>query len=305
VISVCIPIYNFNVTNLVQFLHNQADNTQMDVEILLIDDCSEEHFRIVNRELMQLSRVIYQELDANIGRSKIRNLLARKSQYQTLLFLDCDVMITDELFLQNYVRYINRDENVICGGHFYQVEFPPINQLLHWNFGTNREVKGAQLRNMRPYQSFMTSNFTITKSLFTRISFNENLTNYGHEDTLFGLELQKQSVKVFHINNAVLHTGLETNDRFLQKTRESLTNLLKIIPIIEKEKLPKTKIRVLKSFLIFRKTGLHLLISLLFFIGKPIIELNLTSISPSMILLDMYKLGYICQKSITGVKEKA
>jgi glycosyltransferase involved in cell wall biosynthesis len=285
-------------------LHKQATIAQMVFEILLIDDCSEEKYRLINRECEQLSGVKYLELEKNIGRSSIRNLLAKKAQYPTLLFLDCDVMITDELFLKNYLRYTNRDEAVICGGHIYQVEYPPNNKMLHWNYGLNREVKGAQMRNTQPYHSFMTSNFTITKSLFQRVSFNESLTHYGHEDTLFGLELQRQSVKIFHINNPVLHTGLETNERFLQKTRESLSNLLKIVPILKKDYLPFVKIKVLRTFLILRNTGLHFLIGFLFTIGKPIIEINLKSANPSLLLLDFYKLGYICQQRKTGSKKE-
>ena len=47
-ISICIPIYNFNVTRLVQELTAQLPFCTVPVELILIDACSDIRFRKVN-----------------------------------------------------------------------------------------------------------------------------------------------------------------------------------------------------------------------------------------------------------------
>ncbi|WP_435525706.1 hypothetical protein [Chryseobacterium indoltheticum] len=46
-ISVCIPVYNFDVRELVYDLKKEIENQNIDAEIILIDDASEESFHNV------------------------------------------------------------------------------------------------------------------------------------------------------------------------------------------------------------------------------------------------------------------
>ena len=48
----------------------------------------------------------------------------------------------------------------------------------------------------------------ISKTCFEQISFNEDLQGYGHEDTLFGYELDKKNIQIHHLDNPVLN-GLD------------------------------------------------------------------------------------------------
>ena len=50
-ISICIPIYNFDVRQLVISLHKQAQNLKVRSEIILIDDFSNEHYRNINSKV--------------------------------------------------------------------------------------------------------------------------------------------------------------------------------------------------------------------------------------------------------------
>ena len=72
----------------------------------------------------------------------------------------------------------------------------------------------------------MTNNFLIRKQAFLSIRLNERIVGYGHEDTLFGIRLKENSVIVKHINNPVVHIGLEDFDEYFEKTLEGLKNLL-------------------------------------------------------------------------------
>ena len=93
-LSVCIPVYNFNVTSLVEELSKQVRNLEVQVEIIIIDDCSLEAFRQVNEKAC--SRETYIKLSENIGRSKIRNLFLEHAANEYLLFLDCDSVVISE-----------------------------------------------------------------------------------------------------------------------------------------------------------------------------------------------------------------
>jgi len=294
-LSICIPVYNFDVRKLVHDLHRQASESLPDFEILLVDDHSDEAFRKLNSKLQELENVSYTELDVNIGRSKIRNLLAEKVQFENILFLDCDVEIIRNDFLSKYYEQIQHGEKVVCGGHIYQDNPPNPENYLHWYYGTQREVKPMAERQKNPNDSFMTANFLISKELFKKIRFDERISGYGHEDTLLGCELDKFGIKTNHIDNPVLHAGLDTGTQFLEKTRESMRNLLRLYQFSEFDRKVCHKIKALKAFQTAGKAGMHGIIAKLFSAFRQKLENNLLGQRPRIYVLDFYKLGFLCQ----------
>ena len=85
--------------------------------------------------------------------------------------------------------------------------------------------RSADERSRHPYDCFTTFSFLIDRKLFLDIRFDDACTDYGHEDTLFGAELEQRGVPVLHIDNPLIHTGLEPNDVFLDKSRTALVSL--------------------------------------------------------------------------------
>ncbi len=225
-LSILIPIYNFNVVELVTELHRQAAALDVPVEITACDDGSDEEWKVLNRRLKDVPGVRYRELGKNKGRAAIRNYLARRANHDFLLFLDCDSGLVKEDFLATYLQYLPKHP-LVYGGRIYREE-PPQNAdlYLHWYYGRYREQMDVATRSARPWHSFMTNNFVIRKDLFFSILFDESLTQYGHEDTLFGMELARRQVPVLHINNPVEHLGLEPTEVFLRKTDQAIENLL-------------------------------------------------------------------------------
>jgi glycosyltransferase involved in cell wall biosynthesis len=301
-LSICIPIYNHYMDNLVGTLSQQASDLDEDVELLLIDDCSDNVFQKKNRELAKLKPVRYEELQTNIGRSKIRNLLSRKAKHLHLLFLDCDSEVPDSDYLKRYIRCIKDDaaEAIVYGGRTY-LDAPESNEYrLHWLFGSNREVKTAALRNMKPWQSFMSNNFLIHKKTLSSIPFNEQLSGYGHEDTLLGYELKIRGIPIRHIDNPLLHVGLETAEEFLAKTNQGLQNLLRINEILNYDPEFIKTVRVLR--LSHRMESLKLLkpFAAVFSAVEKGIAHRLLGKSPKLRMLDFYKLGKICQYSLAS-----
>ena len=72
-ISVCIPVYNFDVRELVNSLSKEITNAELNAEIILIDDASTKDFITINEPLKNVVNQFIL-LENNIGRSSIRNL---------------------------------------------------------------------------------------------------------------------------------------------------------------------------------------------------------------------------------------
>lgn len=226
--SILVPIYNFNVVPLVEQLLKLAQKTNKPFEILLVDDFSAPEFERQNQTLKTKKAVKYIALSENIGRSRIRNYLFENAQYEHCIILDCDVLLAKENFLNLYLEQLTK-QNVVVGGHVYLAK-PPTekSKYFHWLYGRKIEVKTISERQKNPYASFMTNSFAISKSLFNKLKFNESISEYGHEDTLFGLELKKRAIPIVQIYNPVVHLGLETETVFMQKQEKAIQNLVRL-----------------------------------------------------------------------------
>lgn len=225
-LSVLIPVYRYDVRPLVSKLLAELDGLAIDWEIRVYDDASppdsipaEDDWEWISND-----RVVYRQLEHNLGRAAIRNLLARESRYEYLIFLDADGDPPNE-FIRTYLPFLGRGE-VVNGGRFYSQRSPSsADQLLHWSYGTHRESKTAQQRSEQAYHGFQTNNFLAPRELMLRHPFDEAALGYGHEDTLWGWQLQALGVIIVHIDNAVEHLGLEPAATFLRKQQTAVETL--------------------------------------------------------------------------------
>lgn len=302
-LSICIPIYNRDVSRLVTKLHVQAISLDMPVEVFLLDDASKPGLQEKNRELQSLPLVRYEELPQNIGRSCIRNELAKRASHPRLLFIDCDMAVLNPYYLEAYVRESMTHE-VICGGHTYQQEKPGPPFLLHWLCGMHRESAPAFQRRKNPHRSFMTSNFVVSKRLFGQLSFNEGLDGYGHEDTLFGYHLKQQGILVHHLDNPLLHEGLEPAVVFLDKTRGGLCNLKTIYEMQGNKTEFAKMVKALRAWTVLKRFYLCRMVSFVFSVCRSAMEKVLTGPRPRLWILDLYKLGVLCGNSDGGKSRK-
>jgi hypothetical protein len=201
--------------------------------------------------------------------------------------------VPDKLYMKRYIVLCEKYE-VVYGGRSYTDQTPEDpEQYLRWLYGIRREVVTAEKRNRNPNKSFMTNNFCIKKKLFNQIKFNENIQGYGHEDTLFGYELKKRKILIHHINNPLVHIGLERNSVFLEKTENGLRNLKKIIvmhgidsPIVE-------DIKILRWYRRFYSVRMLFIFKLCYLLFGRSIKRNLLGNSPNLRLFDLYKLLYM------------
>ncbi len=297
-LSICIPIYNYNVTKLINDLSQQALKEEIKHEIILIDDNSD----VYEKENAQLATLPYTQLTRlpqNIGRSAIRNQLAKKAQFEYILFMDCDAEVVDDFFIKRYIVSAQSSHaDIIMGGCCYKKEQPASDYYLRWLYGIQREEKSAEKRNTAPYRSFTAFNCLIKKKLFDTIQFDETLRKYGHEDTLFGWELKQQNCNLIHIDNPAYHLSYDDTNSFIKKTESSISNLWCIYQKTNHKKEFRKDIKILRYQHILKWTFLLRPYIWFFNLQKNRFISNLTSNQPDLRIFDLYKLGILCKTSI-------
>ena len=292
-LSILIPTYNYNVFPLVKEISEQCIYEKINFEIIVLDDASQ-NFHVENNEINSLSNCSYAVLNQNIGRSAIRNLLSTKASFENLLFLDADVRTRSDQFIKNYIRFLKNNSNygVVYGGIVYQEKKPDNNQLLRWIYGNKREALAAEKRNEKVYVSFLTLNFLIKKKVFKTVRFNENIPNLRYEDLLFSFDLMKKNIPLQHINNQVIHNGIETSEVFLQKTNDSLKGLKFLL---SNNYLPANYAKISTIFDLLKQTKLLFVVNFIYKKRKNSFEKNLLGNKPSLFIYDIYRLGYFSQ----------
>ena len=290
-ISICIPIYNFNVVDLINSIINQGKEIKNPFEIICIDDCSNKETLKLNAKISSHKTVNYLTLKKNIGRSKIRNLFLENACYENLLFIDCDCSIQSENFLEKYFEQVNN--SVVYGGRIHHNN-PPKNKekRLRWLYGIKKEDQNFNYRVKNPYHCFRSNNFLIKKTILSQIRFNENIKTYGHEDTFLSIELKKNKIAIYQINNPVFHEGIEDNKVFLEKTKSAIKNLI----FMEKNTVDISSINLIKIYHLISKLKLTWLVFPMSKTILNILERQLLSSRPSLKIFDLYKLIYFLRE---------
>jgi glycosyltransferase involved in cell wall biosynthesis len=294
-ISLLIPVFNYDIAALVHGMKNAYGKVPEFHEIIIGDDGSSAEYKEKYRSLEDENvKVIFSE--KNIGRSAIRNKLALEAAGDILLFIDSDAMLpgTAETYISKWIPYITKS-SVICGGILYR-DSPPgdPDKLLRWKYGKQNEQLDAAERNKHPHARFSAFNVIIDKSIFEKIRFNEDLKQYGHEDTLMGYQLKKAGIDIIHIDNGLVHEGLESNLEYLSKTKLGLENLSRLYDIVTDKKTFSATCRMLRSYNILNIIGLTRFYTALFIRFRDRIEIRLDTGDTSLRLFKFYKFCMFC-----------
>ena len=104
-LSILLPTYNCLCDALVTELHRQCQPQGIPYEIIVADDASPDRKYVEqNKAIERLSNVRYILQSVNIGRSAIRNLLAREARYPWLIFIDGDLTLQNPHFIARYLQ---------------------------------------------------------------------------------------------------------------------------------------------------------------------------------------------------------
>jgi glycosyltransferase involved in cell wall biosynthesis len=294
-ISLLIPVFDYDIVALVHSMKGALGQVPEFCEILIGDDGSSPEYREKYRSLESENvRLIISE--KNIGRASIRNKLALEAKGDFLLFIDADAMLpgTAEAYILKWLPAMTR-ARVLSGGVMYHDSAPgDPDKLLRWKYGKSREQVKAAERNKHPHAGFSTFNVLIEKSVFSKIRFNEELKQYGHEDTLMGYQLKKAGINILHIDNPLVHEGLESNKDFLGKTKLGIENLSKLYDNVTDKKAFSETVKILRFYNRMRFFRVSRILAGIFIRYRDRMEIRLDSSNTSLLLFGFYKICMFC-----------
>nr|WP_314896473.1 glycosyltransferase family 2 protein [uncultured Flavobacterium sp.] len=289
-ISILVPIYNYNVYPLVLELHKQCSDCGITFEIICQDDASQSSLNIFNKNVNALSDCSFVSLKKNLAHRENRNSLAEKAKFDYLLFIDGDSIIIHDNYIKKHIDNF-ADFDVIYGGRLHPEKCPSDNQKLRWKYGRFIEDKTSENRRKKPYKSLLFNNTVIKKDCFNKVKFDKNIKKYGHDDTQLSYQLNLLQVKINHIENPVEHGDIDTNLDYLNKTKESLENL---ISLYQEEKIDVEFVRLIQLYYFKKKTKSVFIISKLYAVFEKSLLKNLTGNNPNLLAFNMFRVGYLC-----------
>lgn len=291
-LSILIPVYNYDISELVLEIHSQLSKTGLEFEILCRDDKSDKFSKRNKSIIESLAYSTYHQSGRNIGRTSSKQFLAEKAIYNWLLFLDADVLPKTNLFIENYLACTKLNYKAIFGGFTYPLQHQSEEGILRWKYGKKYEEVTSKKRNLKPHQLIISANFLINKEIFIIINSQINRKSYGL-DNYFAALLKLNTINVLHIDNEVYHNGLEKNSTYIKKSEEAISTLLWMY---NDKGIRDFDHKLLSFFIASKKIKLNYIFVITYNIFGNLILKNLKSKSPNTSLLQVYKLLYISYK---------
>lgn len=228
IISVLVPTFKYAPVKLVDALSRQTVTDS--AEFILYDDGSQnpgleaQLTRLIDG--LQIPAKVILARD-NKGRAEARNRLIVEAHGDWLLFLDSDMEPDTEQFLADYLSSIETTAQskpaVICGGFSVdKAKHSPSTQL-HRAQSIASECRPAEERQQKPGLSIFTSNVLVHRNVVETVSFDENFSGWGWEDTDWGIRLAA-AFPIFHTDNTATHHGLDEDATLIRKYAQGAEN---------------------------------------------------------------------------------
>lgn len=287
-LSILIPSYNSDCVVLVDELVSQVEDLGVGAEIVVVDDGSTDLGIVAENASVERNPICrYVVSPMNVGIARTRNKLLDLAKGDYLLFLDADTLPASGDFIKVYMENAGRAD-VVVGGMRYRRGADAAVCPLRLRYGTAREAKTARRRAKTPYEAFISCNFLISRRVAEQVRFDETFDRYGHEDTIFGTDLQNAGFSVLHIDNPVFHDPADTSEEYLSKVRVAIQSLSMHSDRLEGHS------SLLGLYDRIDAVGLTALFRSFFRIFRGRMESNLLGDHPSLFILDLYRLSYLC-----------
>lgn len=289
-LSILIPVHNFNIVNLVNTIHKQVSLCAINFEIICLDDYSNESISNTNAVINALTHTSYLKNDENKGRNKTRLLLCEKATYDWLLFLDADVLPKTDDLISNYLKLLDTNFDAIYGGFAYYETPPEQRYKLRWQYGRHREQIKADIRNKKSYKVIISANFIIKKAVFKTIN-KQIVGNYYGEDNQLGALLKSNAIKVLHVDNEVYHLGIEPSLKYLRKKELAALTLLHLYNANRNLDHDNDLLSLFETLKRYKLNGVFAFLYKLF---HNRLRKNLLGNNPSINTLQFYRIGFMC-----------
>lgn len=291
--SILIPTYRYDCTKLAASLCEQGRTLReelgreaFDFEVLVSDDGSGADWT----QRLDAGLAAYPECRVlaqqhNRGRAVNRNALLKAARFPWLLMIDCDTDTCTDDFVSSYWKR-RLEADVVCGSLRNPDCCEPGHELRFRYEKAAEQHRSAAFRNRQPYSNFTTFNILFSKRAIAGTGFDERCTEYGYEDALMGLTFRDRGISVLHIDNPLIHKGIDSNAEFLQKTEAALRVLSRLGDPMQAE---AGASRLYRKLQLARLDGA---LRQLFRCTGPLLRRNLLGRHPSLLLFSFYKAGY-------------
>ncbi len=199
--SVVIPANN-NPGEVVQAIRSLKAQVlaRDDVEVIVVDDGSEPSLEEFLGDGIDeyLPRLVRNE--KSLGRGGARNAGVRASRGEIVIFMDSDMTAHPE-FIRRHLDAYESEGALVCVGHVIWTGTSSLYKYLE-----TRGVKKLKTGEPVPWRYLDSSNFSCRKKEFERAgSFNEEIKEWGGEDTLMGFDLHRTGVTLTYLKGAVTY----------------------------------------------------------------------------------------------------
>lgn len=290
--SFLIPVYNYDCRTLVRELvrqcrelHAGSGTDGFAYEVVIADDASTDTaIERANARLADEEGVRYLRVAENMGRARIRNFLARQARHEHCVIIDCDALVCTPDFVRTYYRH--RDEaDVIVGALRNPDTCPPGCELRYRYEQQAMHRRTVAYRASNPYAYLSTFNLMMRRTVLMRLPFDERCTDYGYEDALMGLNLRREGITILHIDNPLVHNGMDRNADYLDKTMKALRTLHRLDgPMQEFSGVARMCHKV-------RRLHLRPVVLALYSAIRTPVRRNLLGRHPSITLFQLFKVG--------------
>ena len=289
-LSICIPTYNTDCSELLDVLAKQIAQFEETVEVLVCDDFSTTYVR-KNQEACERNGFTFLKNKKNLGRIETRKKLVSKNRSQWVLFIDADMIPKRDDFILQYLNFVTADrECIVVGGHCYPNEIKPFN--LRLRYGRNREEIRAEKRQFSPYNSILFGNILIKKELFNEVFDDFKDKAYG-EDIYLSSLLNSLNKDVVHLSNETYHLGLENNREFVKKIKKSGQMHARLD---SNSTLDLSHIKLVKTGSFLKKYKLHKLMKFALAITSPLLKTVLNTFGGPLLFVDLLRLYYFLKE---------
>lgn len=285
-LSICIPSYNTDCSELLNILQKQIAQLEEVVEVLVCDDFSADYVR-KNQKACQRNGFLFLENQNNIGRVETRKKLVSRVRSKWVLFVDADMIPKRDDFISQYLNFVTAGrECTVVGGCCYPKKIKPFN--LRLRYGRNREQMSAEKRQLNPYNSILFGNVLIKKELFNEVFDDFKDKAYG-EDIYLSSFLKSLNKDVVHLPNETYHLGLESNREFIEKIQKAGEMYARLE---SNSTLDLSHIKLVRTYSLLKRYMLHNLIKFSLVITNPLLKTVLITFGGPLLFVDLLRLFY-------------
>lgn len=247
-LSVIIPTHN-RADILRQTLEHLERQTIADaIEVIVVNDVqNDKMFEQVAKSSWQIP--IYFETVEPCHQGVARNIGVQKAQSSTVLFLGDDIFLEPKACALHVAAHENAGTPIAVLG---EMDWDPsigITKVMDWlmesgwQFGFKKIQQYANDYIPKPMQHLFsyTSNISVPTEVATRLPFRKDTRLYGWEDMEWGMQLQKNSVRLYYEPKAkgLHHHKIHLHDslRRMEAVGESAVHFSNTVP--DFDRLPK------------------------------------------------------------------